>query len=77
MAKFELNNNEIVSENIYKMFRADRSQADLIKYDKVGGGGVIILIRQDLEIESSLINIKCKAPVLSVALKFNDKSKYY
>ena len=57
------------------MFRADRSQADKDKHNKAGGGGVFILVRQDIDLESSLVNIKCEAPVLSASLKFRDKSK--
>ena len=71
-----INSNEIVDEQYYKCFRLDRSIEDKLKYNKVGGGGVMILCRQDLDVDMKLININCKLPILSIEIKFKDKSKF-
>ena len=67
--------NEIVNENYYKTFRLDRTQADKNKYNKIGGGGLLILVKQGISIETKLIDAKCEAPVMSIEIKFEDKSK--
>ena len=70
-----INSNEIVHENFYKMFRLDRTDNDKNKYNKVGGGGVFILVKQGLQIETKLVNIVCEAPIVSIEIKFPDTSK--
>ena len=67
--------NEIVEEKYYKTFRLDRTQEDKNKYNKVGGGGLLILVKQGLCISTKLIDIECDAPVMSVEIKFHDNSK--
>ena len=72
-----INFNEIVNENFYKCYRFDRDQLDKDKYGKKGGGGIFILVRQDIDIETKLVSIenKHKIPVLSIEIKFRDSSK--
>ena len=72
-----IHSNEIIDENYYKMFRYDRSQADKTKFSKKGGGGVFILVKQGLDIETKLVNIPNPntIPVLSIEIKFKDSSK--
>ncbi len=73
-----IHNNEIVDENYYKIFRLDRSTADKLKYGKVGGGGVFILVRQDIVLETKLVTSNIRnfnLPILSIEIKFHDSSK--
>ena len=70
-----INNNEIFNEEHYKMFRLDRSGKDKLKYNKVGGGGIFMLIKQSLNVESRAVTIDTDAPILSIELKFSDSSK--
>ena len=70
-----INNNELFNEDHYKMFRLDRSEKDKIKYNKVGGGGVFILVKESLNLESSVVSLATDAPILSIELKFPDSSK--
>ena len=70
-----IHNNEIVDEQYYKMFRLDRTSKDMQMYNKVGGGGLFILVKQDLDIEVKLVPIKCELPIISLELKFKDLSK--
>ena len=69
-----INDNEIFPNQAYKIFRQDRSQnthpfdpSDPKKFWK-NGGGVIIAVKSDLDCESTLIKIKCKAEILSVEI---------
>ena len=70
-----INTSEIVGEEYYKAFRQDRTAQDKEKYGKVGGGGVLILCRQDLEINITEIKMPTRLPIISVELKFRDMSK--
>ena len=70
-----INTNEIVGEEYYKAFRQDRTAQDKEKYGKVGGGGVLIFCRQDLEINITEIKKPTRLPIISLELKFRDMSK--
>jgi len=70
-----VNSNEIIHENYYKCFRSDRTEEDKAKYNKSGGGGVIIFCRQDLDILTKSVKIPCRLPILSIELKMRDNSK--
>ena len=71
-----VHSNEIVSDLYYKCFRLDRSEIDKSKYNKVGGGGVMILVKQNLNVQSRLININCNIPVLSIEITLENHSKF-
>ena len=67
--------NEIFPNNSYKVFRLDRSLKSH-PYDPLNpqkfrkrGGGVLIAIKSDLNIESKMVGTRCKAEILSVELK--------
>ena len=70
-----INSNEIVSEQFYKMFRLDRTTDDKKKYSKFGGGGLLVLVKQSLKVETKFVNIETWAPILSIEIKFEDSSK--
>ena len=70
-----VHSNEIVNENFYKIFRLDRSKQDKEKYHKVGGGGVLILVKQGVNIETKLVSVTCSLPILSIEIRFHDFSK--
>ena len=79
--KPSINDSEIFCPEKYKIFRCDRSPKShpsdpncTSKYRK-NGGGVLIAIKTDLDINSNKVNFKCKAEVLSVELTFSNKSK--
>ena len=73
-----INDDEIFSSQLYKVFRLDRSlkthpmdPSNPKKYRK-NGGGVLIAIRSDLNCESTLVTLKCKAEILSVELALSN-----
>ena len=70
-----INSNEIVGEEYYKTFRVDRTDEDKRKYGKVGGGGVLILCRQDIDVMIKAVKIQTHLPIVSVEMKFKDNSK--
>ena len=67
--------NEIFPNNSYKVFRLDRyskthphDPLNARKYRK-RGGGVLIAIKSDLNLESKMVGARCKAEILSVEIK--------
>jgi hypothetical protein len=67
--------NEILPENFYKVFRLDRSDKTH-PYDPLNprkfrkkGGGVLIAVKSNLNIESKKVGKRVKAEILSVELK--------
>ena len=79
----DVHDNEIFPNSSYKVFRLDRS-AKTHPYDENNpskfrkcGGGVLIAVRADLDVESKSIKFKkfsCKAELLSIDLKFPNGS---
>ena len=77
--------NEIFPDGCYECYRLDRSvkthppdKNDPKKF-KLNGGGVLIAIRSDLEIEHKNFLIDSKAEIISVQLNFatnNNKNNY-
>ena len=79
--KSSINDEEIIEGNSYKIFRLDRTSKshppdpmDSSKYRKFGGG-VLIAIRNDIEISSSKIGTNCAAEILGVTLTLRNKKK--
>ena len=76
--KKSIHSNEILSDQSYKIFRLDRSQKthpiDINDPDKYrrNGGGVLIAVRSDLDIQTKSITLKCKAEILSIELKLGN-----
>ncbi len=70
-----INSNEIVDDQYYKNFRLDRTAEDKEKYGKVGGSGVMILVKQGLDIIVKKVNIKTRLPILSIDIAFKNQSK--
>ena len=72
--KDSISDNEVISTDKYKVFRLDRSPSthppDPTNNRKfrINGGGVLIGVRHDLDIQSKLISVKCKAEILSIEL---------
>ena len=72
---------EIFSAEVYNVFRLDRSKVthppDPLNPKKFRqyGGGVLIVIRNQLVIQSKYIQLRCKAEFLAIELKLNDNSK--
>ena len=73
-----INGSEILPSQVYKFFRLDRSQKthpiDPTNPDKFrkNGGGVLIAIITDLNCESSVVTLKCKAEILSVEVSLGN-----
>ena len=72
--KSSISDNEVLPTDNYKVFRLDRSSSthppdptNSRKF-RTNGGGVLIGIRHDLDLQSKLIPVKCKAEILSVEL---------
>ena len=68
--------NEIIQEDFYKSFRLDRSHDDKAKYNKVGGGGVLILVKQGLNIDTKILQLDCKAPILAIEIRLENSIKF-
>ena len=77
----EIHDNEILPNNSYKIYRLDRSlkthpyDENNPKKFRKNGGGIMIAIRSDLNVDSKAIKFKnfdCKAEILSVDIKFPD-----
>ena len=68
--------NEIVEEQYYKSFRLDRTQEDKNRYGKIGGGGIIIFIKQGLNIETKVLNLEHKVPFLAIEVKLQNSTKF-
>ena len=67
--------NELFPNDTYKVFRLDRSNKthppDALnpKKYKVKGGGVLVAVKANIEVETVKINSKSKAEILSISLK--------
>ncbi|MCP4456756.1 MAG: hypothetical protein GY816_01820, partial [Cytophagales bacterium] len=70
--------NEILPDNIYKVYRKDRSKrshppdpSDPNKYRRKGGG-VLIAVKTDIDVENDKVDVSSKAEMMSVSLKANN-----
>ena len=72
--KPSISDNEVISTDIYKVFRLDRSSfthpPDPENNNKfrTNGGGVLIGIKHNLDIQTKLIPVKCRAEILSIEI---------
>ena len=72
--KPSISDNEVIPTDKYKVFRLDRCTfthpPDPNNADKFApnGGGVLIGIRHDLDIQSKLISVKCRAEIICIEL---------
>ena len=79
--KSTITNDEILPGNIYKIFRLDRSPSSHLldpsnlKKSKSNGGGVLIAIKNSLNLNPKIIKYQCKAEALSVELTFPNRKK--
>ena len=72
--------NEIIFNQTYKIFRRDRPKKIVTDtgVGKVGGGGVLIGIRSDLDVETKVITTikkKSTTELMAVEVKFKDGTK--
>ena len=80
--KNSINDNEILSEDQYKMFRLDRSESnhppDRLNPRKFrrNGGGVLIAIRADIDATSKEIKLKAAAELLAVQVTLKNGNKF-
>ena len=79
--KSSINDEEIIEGNNYKIFRLDRTNKshpldpmNPSKFRKYGGG-VLIAIRNDVEISSTKISFKCAAEILGITLTLKNNKK--
>ena len=79
--KPSIHDNEILSPDLYKIFRRDRSHIshppDPTNSSRFrsGGGGVLIAVKTDLEVVSKEINLKCRAEVIATEITFSNNTK--
>lgn len=72
--KPSISDNEVISTDIYKVFRLDRSSfthpPDPVNINRFrsNGGGVLIGIKHNLDIQTKLIPVKCRAEILSIEI---------
>ena len=73
--KDSISDNEVIPTDKYKVFRLDRCRSthppdpNNNRKFRLNGGGVMIGIRHNLDIESKIIPVKCKAEILSLEIK--------
>jgi len=79
--KSSILDNEIIPTDAYKVFRLDRSSythppdPNNSRKFRANGGGVLIAIRHNLDIESKEIPVKCRAEILSIELSDKNGKK--
>ncbi|MCP4458362.1 MAG: hypothetical protein GY816_10125, partial [Cytophagales bacterium] len=70
--------NEILPDGIYKVYRRDRSKRshppdpDNPSKFRRKGGGVLIAVRTDIDVENGKVDVSSKAEMLSISLKANN-----
>ena len=70
--------NEILPDNIYKVYRKDRSKhshpPDPNNPDKFRrkGGGVLVAVKASIDVENDKVNVSSKAEMISISLKANN-----
>ena len=79
--KKSIKKSELFSLETYKIFRLDRTAhthpidpSNPTKFRK-NGGGVLIVVRRDLDIISTKLEFKCAGEILGITLTFNDGKK--
>ena len=72
--------NEIFPDRVYKVYRRDRSKRshppdpnNPSKF-RTKGGGVLIAVKADIDVENDKVDVSSKAEMLSVSLKANNTS---
>ena len=76
-----ISDEEILPSNMYKIFRVDRSVSshppDPTNHRKfkLNGGGVLIAVKNTLNLNPKLIKLTCSAEVLTVELSLPNKKK--
>ena len=80
--KPSIHSNEIIPPSLYKSFRLDRSEKthprDVNNPNRfrANGGGVLIAVHNNLEAETKVVNLKCKAEILAVEFKLPNGQKF-
>ena len=81
--KPSIHDNEILPYDQYKIFRLDRSRKTHPTEPKNSstkfrnnGGGVLIAIKNDLEVTTKIVNINCAAEILSIEITLPNKTKF-
>ena len=64
-----VNDGELVSDQFYTIYRKDRTKRDMEMYDKKGGGGVMILCKNNMGIEVDQVKDKVNLPIVTILLK--------
>ena len=70
--------NEILPDGIYKVYRRDRSKRshppdpDNPTKFRRKGGGVLVAVRTDIEVENDKVDVSSKAEMLSISMKANN-----
>lgn len=64
-----VHDSELVSDKYYTILRKDRSDDDMKKFGKKGGGGVMILYKSSIGLEVKQVNFKTPLPIVSIYLK--------
>ena len=70
--------NEILPDGIYKVYRRDRSKRshppdpDNPSKFRRKGGGVLVAVRTDIDVENGKVDVSSKAEMLSISLKANN-----
>ncbi|MCP4457688.1 MAG: hypothetical protein GY816_06630, partial [Cytophagales bacterium] len=70
--------NEILPDNIYKVYRRDRSRqshppdAENPNKFRRKGGGVLVAVKTNIDVENDKINVSSKAEIISISLKANN-----
>eukprot|EP00116_Pleurobrachia_bachei_P014895 sb/3475157/ len=60
---------ELISDKYYSIFRKDRTEKDMKAFGKKGGGGVLILCKNNIGVETEIVKTKTDLPIVSILLK--------
>jgi hypothetical protein len=78
-----VDDNEILHSDAYKIFRCNRSpkshppDPNNPKRFRKNGGGVLIAVSTNLDVNVRRMNIDCKAEILTIEIGLKNKTKFY
>ena len=60
---------ELISDKYYSIFRKDRTEKDMKTFGKKGGGGVLILCKNNIGVDTEIVKAKTDLPIVTILLK--------
>ena len=63
---------ELISDKYYSIYRKDRTEKDMKTFSKKGGGGVLILCKNNNGVETEIVKTKTELPIVTILLKYKN-----